>query len=100
METDVINIVSIDYDEDTDSLFVEVPLPNAKKDSIDLVVYRDWFALRALREDKEEADYLGEFALCCPVDQDNAHASYQDGILRVTFPLDEESSRPKSVKIN
>ncbi len=100
MDTEVVRIVSMDYDEDTDSLEVEVPLPAAEKDSIDLVVYRDWFALRALREDKEEADYLGQFNLCCAVDQDSVTATYRDGVLRVRFPLDEEAARPKQVEIS
>ncbi len=99
MDTEVVRIVSMDYDEDTDSLSVGVPLPNARKESIDLVVYRDWFALRALREDEDGSDYLGQFNLCCPVDQDSVTATYEDGVLLVRFPLDEEASRPRSVTI-
>jgi HSP20 family molecular chaperone IbpA len=100
MESEVVSIISMDYDEDSESLQVEVPMPSADKDSIDLVIYRDWFALRALRSDKEDADYMGEFSLCCAVDQDSVTASYEDGILRVSLPLDEEAARPKKVKIN
>ena len=99
MDTEVVRIVSMDYDEDTDSLYVEVPLPNVRKESIDLVVYRDWFALHALRGEAEEADYLGEFNLCCPVDQDSVTATYEEGVLLVRFPLDEEAARPRSVTI-
>jgi HSP20 family molecular chaperone IbpA len=100
METEVVKIVSIDYDEGSDSLQVEVPLPQAEKNSIDLQVYRDWFALRALKVGEQEADYMGEFNLCCPVDQDSVTASYEDGLLRIRFPLNEEAARPKRVAIN
>jgi HSP20 family molecular chaperone IbpA len=100
METEVVKIVSMDYDEDTDSLQVEVPLPSADKETIDLHVYRDWFALRALRTDKEEADYLGEFNLCCAIDQERVTATYEDDVLTVWFPLDEDAARPKKVNIS
>lgn len=99
METDVIRIVNMDYDEDSDSIEIEIPIPNAIKDSIDLVVFRDWFAIHALREDKEEADYMGEFNLCCPVDQDNVRAAYVDSVLHILFPLDNRSSVPNRVTI-
>jgi HSP20 family molecular chaperone IbpA len=99
MESKVVSIVSMDYDEDTDSLQVEVPLPSVDKDSIDLVVYRDWFALHALRTDKDEADYMGEFNLCCAVDQESVTASYEEDVLTISFPLDEDAARPKKVDI-
>lgn len=100
MKTQVVKIVSMDYDEDTDTISVEVPLPAAEKDTIDLQVYRDWFALRAMKAGEEEADYMVQFNLCCPVDQEGVTASYEDGLLRVRFPLDEEAARPKRVVIN
>ncbi|UCC93561.1 MAG: Hsp20/alpha crystallin family protein [Thermoplasmata archaeon] len=100
MESEVVKIVSMDYDEEKDSLLVEVPLPSADKESIDLHVYRDWFVLRALRTDKEDADYLGEFNLCCAIDQENVTARYEDDVLSVWLPLDEEAARPKRVDIN
>jgi HSP20 family molecular chaperone IbpA len=100
MDSEVVRIVSMDYDEDTDSLQVEVPMPKADKGTIDLQVYRDWFALRALKEGEEEADYLGQFSLCCAVDQDSVTASFEEGLLRIRFPLDEEAARPKRVEIN
>ena len=99
MDTEVVRIVSIDYDEDTDSLEVEVPMPQAEKSSIDLQVYRDWFALRALKVGVIEADYMGQFNLCCAVDQDSVTATYEDGLLRIRLPLDEEAARPKRVEI-
>jgi HSP20 family molecular chaperone IbpA len=100
MDSEIVRIVSMDYDEDTDSLEVEVPMPQAEKNSIDLQVYRDWFALRALKVGEQEADYMGQFNLCCPVDQEGVTAAYEDGLLRIRFPLDEEAARPKSVKIS
>ncbi len=100
MDTEVVRIVSVDHDEDTDCLEVEVPMPQAERNSIDLQVYKDWFALRALKVGDIEADYMGQFNLCCAVDQAGVSATYEDGLLRIRFPLDEEAARPKRVEIN
>ena len=100
METEVVRIVSMDYDEDTDSLEVEVPMPQADRNSIDLQVYRDWFALRALKMGEIEADCMGQFNLCCAVAREGVIATYEDGLLRIRFPLDEEAARPKRVEIS
>lgn len=100
METEVVNFVSMDYDEDTDTMVVELPLPDADKESIDLQVYRDWFALRALKVNTKEAEYMGQFSLCCAIEPESVTATYEDGILSIRFPFDEEAARPKRVAIN
>jgi HSP20 family molecular chaperone IbpA len=100
MESDVVKIISQDYDEDTNTLFVEVPLPGADKSTIDLQVHHDGFTLKALKKDKEEAEYLGAFSLCCPVDKANVTASYDEGLLKVRFPIHDSVDAPQSVKID
>ena len=100
MRTDVISIISQDFDEDKNSLYVEVPLPSADKGSIDLKVHHDGFTLRAMRKGEEESEYIGAFSLCCPVDQAGVTASYDDGLLKVTFPIHESVDSPKSVRID
>lgn len=100
METEVVKIMSIDYDEGAESLLVEVPLPHARKDTIDLEVYRDWFSLRALRDDREEAEYMGVFNLCCPVDGASVTARFTDGVLSLNLPLDEGAVRPRTVRVD
>jgi HSP20 family protein len=99
MDTKAITIVSQDYDEVRHSLEVEVPLPGAGKDTIDLQVHHDGFTLRATRSDGEEVEYIGAFSLCCPVDQERVSASYEDGLLHVSFPVHESVDRPRRVEI-
>jgi len=100
METEVVKIFSMDYNEKEETLEVEVPIPLAKKETIDVEVYDDWFSLRAMRTDKEEADYLGTFNLCCPVDGEKVKGTFEDGLLKLSFPLDDDVNRPKQVTIN
>ena len=100
MDTTVVRIMSLDYDEDRDALKVEVPLPNVRKETIDVEVYPDWFALRALRADTDEAEYMGQFNLCCQVDRDRVTGSYEDGVLRLHLPLPDGSVRPKRIVID
>ena len=98
METEVVKIFSMDYNEKEEALEVEVPIPLAKKETIDVEVYDDWFVLRAMRTDKEDADYLGTFNLCCPVDGEKVTGTFEDGILKLSFPLDDPT-RPKQITI-
>jgi HSP20 family molecular chaperone IbpA len=100
MESEVINIVSQEYDEETNSLLVEVPMPHARKDTIDLQVHYDGFTLRALRDDEEEGEYIAAFSLCCPVNQENVNARFEDGVLNVSFPIHESVDKPVTVKID
>jgi hypothetical protein len=51
--TAVVRLASMDQGNDADGLSVTVPLPNAPKESIDLIVSRDWPALRALGDNEE-----------------------------------------------
>ncbi len=99
METKAINIVSQDYDEETKSLKVEVPLPGADKESIDLRVH-DGFTLRAARTDGEELEYIGAFSLCCPVDREGVSARFHDGLLHVSFPVHDSVDSPRKVPIS
>ena len=99
METEVVKIFSMDYNEKEETLEVEVPIPLARKETIDVEVYDDWFVLRAMRTDKEDADYLGTFNLCCPVDGEKVKGTFEDGLLKLSFPLDYDAMRPKQVTI-
>jgi HSP20 family molecular chaperone IbpA len=99
METEIVKIVSMDYDEGTETINVEVPLPSARKETIYVEVYTEGFTLRAMRDDLEEAEYLGQFRLCCPVDRERARASFDDGLLTLSFPLDQDAMRPRRVAI-
>jgi HSP20 family molecular chaperone IbpA len=99
METELVKIFSMDYNEKEETLEVEVPIPLAKKETIDVEVYADWFVIRAMRTDKEDANYLGTFNLCCPVDGENVKGTFEDGLLKLSFPLDDGTMRPKQVTI-
>ena len=100
MDTTVLRMMSVDYDEERDALKVEVPLPNVRKETIDVDVYPDWFALRAVRADAEEAEFMGQFNLCCQVDRERVTGTYEDGVLKLLLPLPDGSVRPKRIVID
>ena len=100
MDTKAITIASQDYDEERNSLEVEVPLPGADRDTIDLQVHHDGFTLRAIRREGEGLEYIGAFSLCCPVDREHVSATFEDDLLRVSFPVHGSVDRPRKVEIS
>lgn len=97
----------IDHDNEIE---VQAALPGVKKEDLDVTINNQSISIRAAtrEEKKEEGKYFrreitrGEFqrvvSLPDNVDNDNAKASFKDGILKVTIPKTEKSKR-KSIEI-
>jgi len=97
---------AVDVYEDKDNVFVRVELPGMKKEDIEVFVSGD--SLNISGERKEEAEhkgaegyrterYFGRFQrsipLPVPVQADQIHAEYKDGILTIRCPKTEEAKR-------
>jgi HSP20 family molecular chaperone IbpA len=84
------------YDEDEEKLKIEVELPGVKKKDITFKLNEDGFFIRASKEDYE---YVGSYAVCCPVIPKKAEAKYSDGLLTVTVPYKEPFEEAVNVEI-
>lgn len=71
-------------DEDTNELNLEISIPGAHKEDIQLRVTSDAFQLVAPRD---EYDYVTTSGFCCPVKADAANASYENGLLKLRVPF-------------
>jgi len=98
MVTKPISAVSSHFDEQCNCLQVEVPLPGAMREQIDLRVYTD--GLRVEATDQDDVRHVGAFGLCCPVDRDAVTATFDDGLLKVTLPMDKAAAEGTSVSID
>jgi HSP20 family molecular chaperone IbpA len=83
-------------DEEEKNLKIEIELPGVKKENIKLKMEETGFYIDAKKEDVE---YLGTFALCCPILPKQAKAHYQEGLLKVEVPYKETVEKALDVPI-
>ncbi len=100
----------VDIIDHKNEIEVQAALPGVKKEDLEVSINNQSISIRATtrEEKKEEGKYFrreitrGEFqrviSLPDNVDNDNAKASFKDGILKVTIPKTEKSKR-KSIEI-
>ena len=91
--------VRAEFNESTNAYDVEIQLPGAHEEDIDLKVLPGGFMIRAPRTDLEDTEYIGSYAFCCPVDEKNVKARFEDGLLTASFKLAEPSGDATKAKI-
>jgi HSP20 family protein len=102
---------AVDVYEEGDTVIVEAQLPGMKPEDIDISVEGGTLTIRGetkAEEERKGRNYLirehrrGSFArsLRLPdvVDADAAQASYEDGVLRLTFPKSEQA-KPRRISV-
>lgn len=96
----IMPIVCAEYDEEKNAYDVEIQLPGAKKEDVDLKVMSGGFMVRAPRADEQETEYSGSYSFCCDVDEKKVTAKFDNGLLKANFPLRDPSEKARSVKVN
>ncbi len=96
--------------ENEEALFVEVEVPGAKEDDVELSVVADELSLKVDRQAVEEdgvtyhrrerpaGTFTRVLRLPVEVDADNVHAELHDGVLLVQLPK-APSARPRKIKV-
>jgi HSP20 family protein len=104
-------VPAVDMYESNDTLKVEVPLPGIKLEELEVTVVGNTLTIKGERKAKKEVkeeDYLrqevhyGAFtrsvALPTVVDSNKGTASYDAGVLTITFPKTAEAA-PKKLEV-
>ena len=88
-----------EYNEEEDGYDVEIELPGASKDNIDLKVLPGGFMVRAPRTDTDDTEYIGSFAFCCPVSEEDVEATFDNGLLKAHFKMAQPYEKATKVSI-
>ncbi len=98
-----------DIYEESDAIHVEAELPGFRKDEIDITVTEGVLRITAERGQRGEGegDHLRErqwtrydraFSLPAPVDDSNAEAKYEEGVLYLTLPK-HGAAKPRKIDV-
>ena len=104
---------NVDISEDAAGFHIEAELPGIDKKQIALNVEDDILTIKAERKQETEENNKGylriertygslqrQFNLGESIDQDNINADYKNGILHVTLPKAQQTSKTKYISIN
>lgn len=108
--------ISVDVAEDDDEVTVTADLPGFEKDDIDISVRDGRLTIRAEREEETEEEGEEEaetyhrrerihrevsrtLRIPADVDEEDASASYQDGVLTVALPKSETREEGHSIDV-
>lgn len=83
-------------DEEHENLHLEVELPGVEKKDITLSMHEDSFFIQAGRGDLE---FVGSYAVCCPIDYEKAKAKYNNGLLSIDVPYKKPQERGKKIPV-
>jgi len=84
-------------DADGNRLHLEISIPGVKKEDIQLKMREDSFTLSAPRDDVE---YVAALGFCCPVTTNGAHASYENGLLKISVPFKDPMADAVEVSVH
>src|SRR5690606_2008662 len=103
---------AINVREDGEQVTVEAELPGVRPDDVDISVENGMLTIsgekRAEQEKKEANWHVVErrygrfersFTLARSVDVENIHATFDDGVLRITLPKREEA-KPRRIRVD
>ena len=99
MKERITPVVRAEYNEETNTYDVEIQLPGSQEEDVDLKVLPGGFMVRAPRADLEDTEYIGSYAFCCPVDEKNVKARFENGLLKASFKLVEPHGNATKAKI-
>jgi HSP20 family protein len=90
----------VDLFEDKDNLYVRAELPGVSRDAINVEMVEDYLNLSATRKSGEESFSLAR-SITIPetVQADKVSANYENGVLTVTLPK-QEQVKPRKVTIS
>jgi HSP20 family protein len=90
----------VDLYEDKDNLYVRAELPGVTRDAINVEMVEDYLNLSATRKSGEESFSLAR-SITIPeaVQADKVSANYENGVLTVTLPK-QEQVKPRKVTVS
>jgi HSP20 family molecular chaperone IbpA len=71
-------------------------LPGVEKKDISLSMHEDSFFIQASRDDLE---FVGSYAVCCPIDTEKARSKYNNGLLSIDVPYLKPQERAKKIPV-
>jgi len=90
----------VDLYEDKDNLYVRAELPGVTRDAIGVEVVEDFLNLNATRKSGDESFSLAR-SITIPeaVQADKVSAAYENGVLTVTLPK-QEQVKPRKITVS
>jgi HSP20 family protein len=90
----------VDLYEDKDNLYVRAELPGVARDAINVEMVEDYLNLSASRKSGEESFSLSR-SITIPeaVQADKVSANYENGVLTVTLPK-QEQVKPRKITVS
>lgn len=90
----------VDLYEDKDNTYVRAELPGINREAINVEMVDGYLNISATRQDKEETFSLNRsVAIPETVQADKVTAAYENGVLTVTLPK-QEQAKPRKISIS
>ena len=90
----------VDLYEDKDNTYVRAELPGINREAINVEMVNDYLTVSASRKEGEETiSFTRSVAIPEAVQADKVTAAYENGVLTVTLPK-QEQAKPRKIAIN